>query len=77
MVSNLELRKSLVEINAMRKLLPMCAWCRNVKDDNPETGDSQWMSLESFVDGHSRITHGICPSCSDDMIQSVDEDPNA
>ncbi|MEM6512278.1 MAG: GAF domain-containing protein [Pseudomonadota bacterium] len=69
-VSNFELRKAMHEIKTMRQLLPMCAWCGSVKDENLESGEVKWLPLEQFVEEHSAVTHGICPSCSRNMVES-------
>ena len=69
-VSQLELRKALHEIKSMRQLLPMCAWCGNVKDEDPQSGSVKRLSLDEFVDEHSAVTHGICPSCTRNMVET-------
>lgn len=53
-----QLRRALDENNALRKLLPVCAWCQKIRDDK-----GYWSELKQyFVDTH-RVTHGICPEC--------------
>jgi PAS domain S-box-containing protein len=49
-----------VDLAILRGLLPMCAWCRKVRD-----GDGHWTSLEAWVHEHSEatFTHGMCPDC--------------
>ena len=69
-VSHLELRKALRDNQSMRRLLPLCAWCGNVKDEDPTSGEVKWLGLDEFVDEHSSITHGICPSCTRNMVES-------
>ncbi len=58
---NKELQAALAEVKMLSGLLPMCAWCRRIRDDN---GD--WVQLEWYVVSHSQasFTHGICPSCA-------------
>jgi len=55
-----ELEKRLKEIKTLQGLLPMCAWCKNVRDDN-----GYWKNLEAYIKEHSdaEISHGICPKC--------------
>ena len=55
-----ELEQALEQVKQLQGLLPICAWCRNVRDD----GD-YWESVEAYVARHSsaRFTHTICPSC--------------
>jgi CheY-like chemotaxis protein len=56
----MKLEKSLKEIKTLRGLLPMCAWCRNIRDDK-----GYWKSLEAYIHEHTDadFTHGICPDC--------------
>jgi GAF domain-containing protein len=66
-VELLELRRvsarlaaALEKVQTLAELIPICAHCRQVRDDK-----NYWSSLERFVAAHtgSRFTHGICPSC--------------
>jgi DNA-binding NtrC family response regulator len=54
------LEKSLKEIRTLRGLLPMCAWCKNVRDDK-----GYWKRVETYIEEHTdaSFTHGICPQC--------------
>jgi CheY-like chemotaxis protein len=54
------LESSLKEIKTLRGLLPMCAWCRKIRDDK-----GYWQELESYIRQHTdaAFTHGICPDC--------------
>lgn len=69
-VSNLELRKAMHEIRSMRQILPLCAWCGNVKEEDLESGDVTWLSMDDYIEQNSAVTHGICPSCSREMVES-------
>ncbi|HYH69014.1 MAG TPA: CHASE3 domain-containing protein [Urbifossiella sp.] len=55
-----ELQASLANVKQLRGLLPICAWCKKVRDD----GD-YWHEVEHYVAAHSdtRFTHGMCPEC--------------
>ncbi len=57
---NTELQTALAEVKKLSGLLPVCAWCRRVRDEH-----DHWMSLEAYVMEHSEtdFTHGICPDC--------------
>ena len=48
------------ELNALRELLPVCSWCRKVREDS-----GYWRQLESYVTQRfsAKFTHGICPDC--------------
>jgi DNA-binding response OmpR family regulator len=58
------LEKSLKEIKTLRKLLPICAWCKNIRND-----DGYWNNIETYVKEQtgSEFTHGICPACSEKL----------
>jgi PAS domain S-box-containing protein len=57
-----ELQKALATIRTLRGLIPMCAWCRKIRDD-----DGYWKQVESYIQEHSeaKFTHGICPECEE------------
>jgi GAF domain-containing protein len=57
-VTLLNLRRAQFDIKAIESLLPMCAWCRNVRTDG-ET----WQSLHDYVAQAMKVSHGMCPSC--------------
>jgi len=59
---NTELQAALAEVKKLSGLLPVCAWCRRVRDEN-----DHWISLEVYVREHSEtdFTHGICPDCKE------------
>jgi PAS domain S-box-containing protein len=56
-----ELREALAQVRTLRGLIPVCAWCRKMRD---EAG--YWQSLEQFLVDHTDavISHGICDACS-------------
>jgi hypothetical protein len=56
-----DLEKSLLEIKTLRGLIPICANCKKIRDD-----DGYWQQLEKYVQDHSdaHFTHGICPECA-------------
>ena len=48
------------EIKALRQLIPICAHCKKIRDD-----DGYWEGVESYLGKHlgTSFTHGICPEC--------------
>jgi DNA-binding NtrC family response regulator len=58
------LEKSLKEIRTLRGLLPICAWCKNIRDDN-----GYWKNVEAYISENTDaiFTHGICPACADKL----------
>lgn len=56
-----QLAEALERVQRLRGLLPICAWCKKVRDDN-----GYWTQVEAYVSSHTaaEFTHCICPSCS-------------
>jgi PAS domain S-box-containing protein len=55
-----ELQAALAEVNTLREILPICSYCRKIRDD-----ENYWHTVEDYISEHtaSRFSHGICPSC--------------
>jgi PAS domain S-box-containing protein len=55
-----ELKAALDEVRTLRSFLPICSYCKNIRDD-----DDYWHSLEDYIHKHTntRFSHGVCPSC--------------
>lgn len=55
-----ELEDALGRVKTLTGLLPMCSWCKKVRDDH-----GYWTAVEAYIRQHSNaeITHGICPEC--------------
>jgi PAS domain S-box-containing protein len=62
------LRSAREEIRLLEGLLPICSWCRNVRND-----DGEWQELERYVgkEGKATFTHGICPTCREELEGQV------
>jgi hypothetical protein len=54
------------KIEALENLLPICAWCKKVRNDS-----GYWYQIEKYITANSRtkITHGICPECEAKMLR--------
>jgi hypothetical protein len=52
--------QALADVHTLRGLLPLCAWCKKVRNDG-----GYWEQIEVYVRDHSAATfsHGICPEC--------------
>ena len=59
--ANIELEEALANVKTLSGLLPICAWCKNVRDDK-----GYWNQIESYISAHSEtdFTHSICPDCA-------------
>jgi DNA-binding response OmpR family regulator len=55
-----ELETALASVRQLQGLLPICSWCKRIRDDR-----NYWQQVESYVAEHSAatFTHGICPDC--------------
>jgi PleD family two-component response regulator len=57
---NQALERQLAEIKHLRGLLPICAGCKRIRDDQ-----GYWEELETYLINHTDVefTHGFCPEC--------------
>jgi len=55
-----ELKDALVTVKNLQGLLPICAHCKKIRDD-----EGYWKQVETYIEEHSeaKFTHGICPEC--------------
>jgi len=60
-----ELEWALVQIKQLQGLLPICSYCKSIRDD-----DNYWQRVEDYLSNHADIqfTHGICPKCYEKEI---------
>jgi CheY-like chemotaxis protein len=78
--ANSELTASLAEVKQLNELLPICSYCRKIRDDK-----NYWDSVEHYIVRHtnSNFSHGICPECYEKhvtpMLKALDDesDPEA
>ncbi len=57
-----ELQEALGTVKVLAGLLPICSYCKRIRDDN-----DYWQQLESYVSTRTdaQFSHGICPGCLD------------
>lgn len=62
--ANAELRTALSEVRALSGLIPICAKCKKVRDD-----EGFWEAVETYITNRSEATfsHGICTSCGPEL----------
>jgi len=48
------------ELVALRGLLPICANCKKIRDE-----ENYWQDVEAYLQKHLNVefTHGLCPAC--------------
>ncbi|HEY3399068.1 MAG TPA: hypothetical protein VGK03_00420 [Geothrix sp.] len=58
--TNAKLEQSLAEIRTLQGLLPICSWCKKIRDDA-----GLWTQVEDYLAEHTEasFTHGLCPDC--------------
>ncbi|UCD81708.1 MAG: hypothetical protein JSW26_09880 [Desulfobacterales bacterium] len=56
-----ELREAGAKIKSLKGLIPICASCKKIRDDQ-----GFWQQIEKYVREHSEanFSHGICPECA-------------
>lgn len=67
---NEELEKALKEIKVLQGLIPICSYCKKIRDDA-----GLWQQMESYIMKHSdaSFTHGICEPCAKKYFPADDE----
>jgi PAS domain-containing protein len=63
-----KLRDAGKKIKTLRGLLPICASCKKIRDDQ-----GYWQQIELYVRDHSEavFSHGICPECAVRLYPSI------
>ena len=61
-----ELQAALAEVKTLQDFLPICSYCRKIRDD-----ENYWESVEGYISRHtgSRFSHGICPDCMETVVE--------
>jgi CheY-like chemotaxis protein len=61
-----ELKDALVSVKQLGGLLPICSYCKKIRDDQ-----NYWQQVEAYVGKHSdaQFSHSICPQCYEEIIK--------
>ena len=64
-----EISDSVLKINRLSGLLPICAWCKKLRDDK-----GYWQSVEEYISERTKaeFTHGLCTECYDKIMLEED-----
>jgi hypothetical protein len=56
--------KALNEIRILRGILPVCSWCKKVRNDQ-----NIWIQIEKYIKEHSEadFSHSLCPECANSL----------
>ena len=63
-----ELKDALGKVKTLSGLLPICASCKKIRDDN-----GYWNQIETYVQAHSEaeFSHSICPACARKLYPEI------
>ncbi|MCP3887359.1 MAG: response regulator [Desulfobulbaceae bacterium] len=63
--------KKEVELKTLRGLIPICAHCKNIRDDQ-----GVWNKIEAYIQEHSAalFSHSICPQCIQKLYDDEEEE---
>jgi PAS domain S-box-containing protein len=69
-----QLQKALAEVKTLSGLLPICAWCKKVRDDQ-----GYYHQIDAYIAAHSHatFTHGICPDCLETVNREMENGARA
>lgn len=61
-----ELQAALAEVRTLQDFLPICSYCKRIRDD-----ENYWHAVESYISEHTdtQFSHGICPSCYTQVVE--------
>ena len=64
-----ELEKALAQVKLLSGILPICAWCKKIRNDS-----GYWDQLEHYISEHSDadFSHGICPECYEHLKKGTE-----
>jgi DNA-binding response OmpR family regulator len=61
-----ELAAALARVNHLQGLLPICCYCKKIRDDH-----NYWQQVELYIAAHSlaQFSHAICPECLEAVVK--------
>jgi PAS domain S-box-containing protein len=62
----LQLQTALAEVKTLRDILPICSYCKNVRND-----DDYWQTVETYITRYTKtqFSHSICPDCFEKEVE--------
>lgn len=66
--SYLQLQRATDQIKSLHGLLPICAYCKNIRND-----DGYWEQIEEYISTNSDTTfsHSLCPKCTKELYPNL------
>lgn len=64
-----DLQEALAKVRTLSEMLPMCAWCGKVRDD-----EGYWTRIEEYLRNQTgtQVSHGVCESCAARLEAGLD-----
>ncbi|MBI3945133.1 MAG: response regulator [Armatimonadetes bacterium] len=61
-----ELEEALSRVRELQGLLPICSYCKRVRDDQ-----NYWHQVEAYIHARldTRFSHNICPECYESVVK--------
>jgi ligand-binding sensor domain-containing protein len=61
-------QEAVAQMKVLRGLLPICAWCKKIRDDG-----GYWKQMEQYIHEHSEadFSHGVCPDCGHNVREEA------
>ena len=61
-----ELEIALGNVKQLQTILPICSYCKQVRDDQ-----NYWQQVDSYLSEHTntQFSHGICPDCYESVVK--------
>lgn len=69
-----DLQNALKDIKQLSGFIPICASCKNIRDDK-----GYWQKVEQYIKEHSAVqfSHGICPDCAKKLYPDIELYPES
>lgn len=66
----IERQKLLNEIKVLRGMLPICSYCKKIRDDK-----GYWNRIETYISEHADVqfSHGMCPDCEKKAYEELEK----
>jgi len=65
-----ELRRAQEEIKALQGIIPICSFCKKIRDDK-----GYWDQIETYISKHSEalFSHSVCPDCVKEYYKDLEK----
>ncbi len=63
-----ELQKALADVKELSGFLPICSFCKKIRDD-----EGYWQQVDKYITEHSDVlfSHGICEHCAEEHYGDI------